>query len=358
MSALRGPRFLEASEVAALHALYESVYGTLWPERVCLSRYVGETAWPGGVAVMEADGLIVGAQPAYDVPVWVAGDHATATVLVDVATHPAYRRRGIFSRLVDYAVVQAARRGSALVLTTPNKVSYAGFRRKPDWRVLMRLHTWVELLRPEVVLRARAHCPEWLGTLFAAGLRLALHAPRAGARVAGPEPAREWPSETEFDDLWKRTAPAGGVAQRRDATWIRHRFLDVGHGTSYDCLTMRQAGRLIGYMVTRTRQFRGIPALFLVDGLADTAAPRVGLELVESTRAWARSTGAALLVFCGSDRAAAAPWVSGAGFRRVPGLLTGRPYRVCVCAPPGTQASRVLLEPRAWGMTLADSDLV
>ncbi len=222
----------------------------------------------------------------------------------------------------------------------------------------MRLRTWVEILRPEVVLRARAQCPEWLAALFAAGLRMVLQVPRAGALVCGPEPARAWPADTDFDDLWKRSAPAGGVVQRRDATWIRRRFLGVGQGSSYDCFAARQAGRLIGYMVTRTREFRGIPVLFLVDGLADTAVPWVGLELIERTRAWARAAGAALLVFCGSDRASATPWVSGAGFRRFPVLLTGRPYRVCAWAPPGSQAAGVLLEPHAWGMTLADSDLV
>jgi len=115
---------------------------------------------------------------------------------------------------------------------------------------------------------------------------------------------------------------------------------------------------LIGYLVTRTRQIDGVRALFLVDGLADTAAPWAGPELVERARAWAQSTGAALLVFYGSETSAGVSWVSGAGFHRFPDFLTGRPYRVCACAPAGSKALGVLLEPLAWGMTLADSDLV
>jgi GNAT superfamily N-acetyltransferase len=350
------PRLLEAGETASLGALYEAVYGPSWREKVSFARYIGETAWPGAVSVVEAEGRIAGAQPAYDVPLWAAGREATATVLLDVATHPAFRRRGIFSRLIDHAVSESGRRASDLVLTTPNRASYRGFRRKREWRLLTSLEAWVDPIRPELLLQRMTRCPRWLAAILGAAARSWV-----GGRVdasstsAAGEPAP--PPSGELDDLWGRAALRGAVLQRRDAAWVRHRFPVTRGEPDYGWFAEHHGGRLTGYAVARLREIGGLPIAFLVDMLMDEAAAPRGVELVEAVRRWARSRDAAGLVFFGSRQATAARWMSRARLLRFPIGLTRRPYRVCATLPPGARVVACLLEPRAWNMTLADSDL-
>ncbi len=57
---------------------------------------------------------------------------------VDTATHPAYQRRGVFSRLTLLALGELERQGVDFVFNTPNERSLPGYR-KLGWQVVGRL---------------------------------------------------------------------------------------------------------------------------------------------------------------------------------------------------------------------------
>ncbi|HET7712959.1 MAG TPA: hypothetical protein VFL80_13585 [Thermoanaerobaculia bacterium] len=61
--------------------------------------------------------------------------------------------------------------------------------------------------------------------------------------------------DAEWDDLFRRAAPAYGFLVRRDAAYVRWRYLRCPD-VAYTILTARKRGRLVGWAVLRVREGR------------------------------------------------------------------------------------------------------
>lgn len=72
----------------------------------------------------------------------VEGRHLQAVRPVDTATHPRFRRRGLFRRLTEALLAQLAAEGIDFVYNTPNDTSLPGYL-KMGWRSVGRLPIWV-----------------------------------------------------------------------------------------------------------------------------------------------------------------------------------------------------------------------
>jgi hypothetical protein len=281
------------------------------------------------------------------------------TILVDVVTHPRYRRRGVFSRVVDHAVALSQRRGATLALTTPNKASYPGFQKKADWRLLTTLDCWVRLLQPGAILEGRLHVPTWLSR--ATGHLLLLIAHGRGRRQAlGSSVKSLLPSMESLDALWQRAAPTAQVSQIRDAAWASWRFTRRSMEPPYSFLTAWDRKHdLAGYVVTRLREVGGVQTCFVVDGVCPDGDDLQQQRLLDGACDWGRTAGAALTIAYVSSSGPWARALSRAKFRRVPRLLDARPCHVCIrIHPHNTPEASTLGDPSAWRLTLGDSDLV
>lgn len=82
-----------------------------------------------------------------------AGRIVEAVRAVDTATHPGWRRRGLFRRLTRELVDQVRDEGAVFVFNTPNRRSRRGYR-SLGWQDVGRLPLLVRLRRPGTVLRA------------------------------------------------------------------------------------------------------------------------------------------------------------------------------------------------------------
>ena len=343
MNASDAPRPLRPGEEERLGALFEAVYGPDWRARTCIERYLRRDGWPASVSVVESDGILVGAQPTYDVPCLVAGTETRLSVLVDVVTHPAYRRRGLFSAVLDHAAAECVARGSAVALTTPNEDAHRGFAKKRDWSLLTVLECRVRLLRPEAVLVQRYHFPRSIAAVLGSFLAMAT----GGRSRSGPGITEMdgTPPREELDVLWRRCAPSIRVAQQRDGLWFHWRFGRPGPKARYHFLADRKGGTLAGYAVTTLRTMAGVPVTLLVDSFCPREPESTRAELVN-----------AVVSYTGPGD----PWartLARQAFWRIPSSLTGRPYRVYTRIPDRTASRHVLIEPEAWLMTPADSDL-
>jgi GNAT superfamily N-acetyltransferase len=79
---------------------------------------------------------------------WLYGRCAYAAVRpVDTATHPDWRRRGLFERLTRELVQVMKAEGVAFVFNTPNATSGRGYE-KLGWRIVGRPTIWVRPIRP------------------------------------------------------------------------------------------------------------------------------------------------------------------------------------------------------------------
>ena len=113
---------------------------------------------PSPAMVAETDGKIVSLRIFLRWR-WTYGKRALAAVRpVDTATHPDWRRRGLFERLTGELLEMMKAEGSAFVFNTPNSISGRGYE-KLGWRSVGRPTIWVRPIRPARVLRrlARRH---------------------------------------------------------------------------------------------------------------------------------------------------------------------------------------------------------
>lgn len=77
---------------------------------------------------------------------------------VDSATHPDYRRRGLFSKLTASLMERAREEEIALIFNTPNSESRAGYM-KLGWGIVEQCRRWVRPLR--LTARPRRADPAW-----------------------------------------------------------------------------------------------------------------------------------------------------------------------------------------------------
>lgn len=122
---------------------------------------------PSPVLLAEAGGELVGLRAFLR---WrlASGDRAVEAVrAVDTATHPAWRGRGIFSRLTTELAERERARGTALVFNTPNRSSGPGYR-KMGWVRVGRVPLLVRPVRWSSPLRASRPGPEAAGPDLAA----------------------------------------------------------------------------------------------------------------------------------------------------------------------------------------------
>ena len=102
---------------------------------------------PSPAMVAEADGRIVSLRIFLRWR-WLYGQYAYAAVRpVDTATHPDWRRRGLFERLTRELLQVMKSEGVAFVFNTPNATSGRGYE-KLGWRIVGRPTIWVRPVRP------------------------------------------------------------------------------------------------------------------------------------------------------------------------------------------------------------------
>ena len=102
---------------------------------------------PSPAMVAEADGRIVSLRIFLRWR-WLYGKYAYAAVRpVDTATHPDWRRRGLFERLTRELLQVMKAEGVAFVFNTPNATSGRGYE-KLGWRMVGRPTIWVRPVKP------------------------------------------------------------------------------------------------------------------------------------------------------------------------------------------------------------------
>jgi GNAT superfamily N-acetyltransferase len=228
-----------------------------------------------------------------------AGGRSVAAVrAVDTATHPDYRRRGVFSRLTSDAL-DALDGEAAFVFNTPNPTSLAGYI-KLGWREV-----------GTVPVRIRA------------GLR------RRPAIDAEPVAAV---LDDSLGPLLDRTSPPNGrLATPRDLEYLRWRYASAPR---LDYRAVREEGGLAVFRVRRRGRLRETTIAELL--AVDRAAER------RLAQAVARAAAVDHLAFCG---------------RRLPGFLRV-PRGPTLVVRPLRDVDPDPALPRSWALSLGDLEVM
>jgi GNAT superfamily N-acetyltransferase len=233
--------------------LWETVYGAPRSSDSIHWLYEANPAGPCQLWVAEemGTGRIIAARPVFPWRVRVGRRELLVAQAGDAMTHPEFRRRGVFTSLVEVVWSELQRQGipfsfsfsNAGALSVYKKTAVASGSRAGTHEVL-------EFQRLVYPLSWRL----LLGRASAIGGLIAdLDAPHRVFQhwrlTLSKDLSVFWVYrfDREFDDLWIRIAPQHGVLTVRDSRYLNWRFIDAPAG-AFQVLGLRSHGELVGYI--------------------------------------------------------------------------------------------------------------
>jgi hypothetical protein len=346
-------RLFAPEDRSSLEGLYHAVYGEIWRERTNLVWTVDHPLGEAGAAVAAVGDKIVSAQPYCDFPLHTPWGTSRATLFLDVATHPAHRRRGLFTKVVSSARAAAFERGASIITTTPNRMAFQGFMTMREWVRLCSLDCLFLPLGAGKLVRE--------SSLTSCGARIILAAASLlwnipPVRVGRPRRSQylieaPWSPGSDADELWGRAAADNGIMVVRGRAFLQWRF-----GSGYRLFLARNSQSPVGYAAARVITRAGLKIGIVLDCMTVNkeacAAP-----LLESVIGWLREQGASAAM--GYFLRGSEPWHQArtAGFLCLPRPFTPRDYPICASIRPEEPHTTELLNSSRWYMSLADSDL-
>lgn len=225
------------------------------------------------------------------------GGERAAVRAVDTATHPAWRRRGLFRRLTTELVGAAAAEGAAFVFNTPNRASFRGYRTL-GWRSAGRAPLLVRPIGARPLGRRHAEPPRMSGDWVPLAELLA-------------DPGVDRFLAALWQDEPRLHTP-------RDAAYLAWRYAAVPGIEYWTMADLDGDGGAI--VAARPRLRRGRAELALAEVLigGGEAAARRGAALLRRAIAAAAAGGADYLVAIASRRTVERSALTRAGFLALP----------------------------------------
>ena len=152
---------------------------------------------------------------------------------------------------------------------------------------------------------------------------------------------------SDYDALWERARTSYDVCVRRDAAYVRWRYLEAAH-KPYRILEARQGNTLTGFAVTRHEDYRGIRLGWIVDLFAASDDVLTQDVLVGSVmREFAAANVARVQMLCTLDTLAQTLQRQGFFAGEAKGHLVARPNGV---------SDSPAANPRRWHIVFGDGD--
>lgn len=247
-----------------LFALMDEVWGGHMPHEEFEWWFERNPVGRRLVALAESDeGEVVGVAAMSSFRMELDGEERVVTMPVHVATHPGWRRRGVFPRLELANEEQAAADGAPIALTFPNAASHRIFVGPLGWVDLPRRHMWARPLRPGALVRYALRRP----TRRSGELRPRSTGPSAYGDVR-VEPASAF--GVEADALWRASRGLYGSHVIRDAAFLNWRYADSPR--DYRVFGAYRGAELRGLAVMGHTFRHGVSAGFLADLIAPPGA--------------------------------------------------------------------------------------
>ena len=243
----------DASDYEGTRHLWETVHGVPRSPESIHWLYEANPAGPCQLWVAEemGTGRIVATRPVFPWRVRVGHREVLVAQAGDAMTHPEFRRRGVFTSLVQVVWSELRDQGVPFSFSFSNAGALSVYRKTAVGQGF----------------RAGTHEVLWFRRLvYPLSWRLILgRTPAIAGLISGLDlPRRVFPRrrltlpkhlsvfrvdrfDREFDDLWIRTAQQYGVLAVRDSRYLNWRFMDPPTG-AFQVLGLRTQGELVGYI--------------------------------------------------------------------------------------------------------------
>lgn len=172
--------------------------------------------------------------------------HRPALVAFDAVADPRFRRRGVFSAVMEEAHSTWRDSGFSCILGLPNE-QWGSRVDAFDWRALFPLRWQIRLLRPETLLAQKTGLSALRGLKFLGWLACSSW---PGGRDPALETTSDRPRPEDIQELWKSCRRDGKTGLERNRGWLDDRFVSCPDH-DYRFLTATRHGSLAGYLVYR-----------------------------------------------------------------------------------------------------------
>jgi GNAT superfamily N-acetyltransferase len=338
-----------AADEEELFRLYAEVFGTGPTEnsrRRWLWQYRDNPATPPEgpeIWVARDGGALLGQYASMPVRLWWGGCEVRASWGMDVFVREEARGRGV---------------GAALFTAWSDNVDVAlGLGLTPSSYGLFKKLRYTDVGPVPFfrkVLDARAVASRRLGSALGTvtapflDLGLRLWAPERRALAEGIETKTVTTFDGEYDRLWDNARASYPMCVRRDAAYLRWKYLYAPH-RRYEIHEARRAGELVGYAVSRHEEYRKLRLGWILDVFADAADRGAKQALIATVLDCFRAAGVARAQAFSMNAALAGDLVA-LGF--LPG---SSPMQFCVRSR--ARDNGPLLELDRWHVVFGDSDM-
>ena len=261
--------------------LLPDLAGPLFSERFPQSTIAGFCTWKyhsnplgdAAVGIAVADGHVVSLAAAVPKLIQVGLRRLLAFELGDFITAPEYRKRGLFSSLVQMICDEAKRRGAALVYVSPNSNSFRTLKSQLCFREVQKVDNR-HFVKPSALIERRAGIPASISRRLGVDriARAALFP--SGSREVRVEPVAEF--GPEVDHWWAATAPRFSFALVRNHVYLNWRYVHCP--APYQSFVARRNGHFAGYLTSFVLQTQ--PIGYILDLVTDPADRKAAGELL------------------------------------------------------------------------------
>lgn len=279
------------------------------------------------------------------------------SIVVDVMTHPDFRKRGVFTTLGRAAMVDNVRLGVAFACGYPVRPEVMPGHLNIGWRELFPIPVVVRPLDLGALARRfLPRTPSRLVGALASPVHL-LFAPKAtGAyeELGEIRPGLLSGLGADVGELWRRTRSRAPIQHVRDAAYLEWRY--AGHPTRrYRAWALRGRDGLDALVVTGARRIRryathAVADMLAVEGEAGDAALADLLRRVERTLAG--EGGSELMIAMSPPGSRVARVLRRAGFIGAPGAI----IRFILYPSSSALAPAVRDDSSSWYLAWGDTD--
>jgi GNAT superfamily N-acetyltransferase len=228
----------------------------------CAWKYYCNPLGDAAVGIAVARERVVSIAAAVPKFIQVGSKTLLAFELGDFITAPEYRKRGLFSGLIQMISDEAAKRDAHFVYVRPNSSSFRILSGHLSFRELQKIDER-RFIKPSAALERKTKVPAsiWRG-LGADRIARALFFPRA-SREVDVEPIVEFGAEVDY--WWASIAANFSFALARTRDYLNWRYVQCP--TPYESFVARRNGRFSGYVTMLVLQTQ--PIGYILDLVTD-----------------------------------------------------------------------------------------
>jgi hypothetical protein len=186
----------------------------------------------------------------------------------DIYTDPRYQRQGMFALLANASTREALEAGMSLIYGLPNQEAQPGWEKRAGYRILSRIGIRSLMLplnvRPLIQRKSHWLLGLWAGTVYMSFFQ-AYFLTRRAMTKSKPDIEKIDDLPDNWDDFWDQARKRYDFIVSRDRRALKWRFFESPD--KYGFYVARQAGKITGYLVTRSICDSEAATLYLADFL-------------------------------------------------------------------------------------------